>query len=114
MRRRATDLDIVDPPGDGKNTQGAAPPKEDGFFWRSNLLSELDLALENSGVENDGPRRDPGNLRAAAQYCREVASSAASAAANLRAVAEELEAEALRNELYLERKVPNGMTPSAR
>lgn len=85
---------------------------EEGIFWRSNLLSRLDLALQNSGVDNEGPRRDPANLRAAAQYCREVASNSAAVAENLRAVADELEAEALRNELYLERKVLKRATTS--
>jgi hypothetical protein len=87
-------------------------PEEDGIFWRSNLLTRLDLALHNSGVEYEGPRRDPANLRAAARYCREVASSSAAVAENLRAVADELEAEALRNELYLERKVSRRITAS--
>lgn len=105
MRRRASQFDSDGPLVEGNDARGMAQPNEDGIFWRSNLLSRLDLALENSGVENDGPRRDPANLRAAAHFCREVASSSTAVAAeNLCAVAEELEAEALRNELYLLRR----------
>jgi hypothetical protein len=111
MLRNASNLDL-DNSFDVGNAEGVARFNNDGIFWRSNLLSSLDLALQSSGVQGDGPRRDPRNLRAAARYCREVAASEPAAAENLRAVAEELEAEALRNELYLDRKLATGVVPS--
>ena len=74
---------------------------DNGIFWRSEVLSRLDRALDSCGAASERPRRDPQGLRAAAGYCRNVAAGLdAAAAANLYAVAADLEAEALRNELF--------------
>ena len=76
-------------------------PNDNGIFWRSEVLSRLDRALDSCGAASERPRRDPEGLRAAAGYCREVAGRLdAAVAANLYAVAADLEAEALRNELF--------------
>ena len=76
-------------------------PNDNGIFWRSEVLSRLDRALDSCGAASETPRRDPKDLRAAAGYCRNVAAGLdAAAAANLYAVAADLEAEALRNELF--------------
>ncbi len=77
-------------------------PNENGIFWRSEVLSRLDRALDSCGASSDARRRNPNCLRSAANYCREVAAELdAAAAANLHAVAADLEAEALRNELFM-------------
>jgi len=75
---------------------------DNGIFWRSEVLSRLDRALDSCGAASERPRRDPEGLRAAAGYCREVAGRLdAAVAANLYAVAADLEAEALRNEVFM-------------
>ena len=77
-------------------------PNENGIFWRSEVLSRLDRALDSCGAASEARRRDPHGLRAAAEFCRTVASGLdAAVAANLYAVAADLEAEALRNELFM-------------
>ena len=69
-------------------------PNDNGIFWRSEVLSRLDRALDSCGAASERPRRDPQGLRAAAGYCRNVAAGLDAA------VAADLEAEALRNELF--------------
>jgi hypothetical protein len=77
-------------------------PNDNGIFWRSEVLSRLDRALDSCGAAREAGRRDPKGLRAAADYCRKVASGLdAAVAANLYAVAGDLEAEALRNEVFM-------------
>jgi hypothetical protein len=76
-------------------------PNDNGIFWRSEVLSRLDRALDSCGAASEARRRDPKGLRAAAGYCREVAAGLdAAIAVNLYEVAADLEAEALRNELF--------------
>ena len=72
-----------------------ASTPEIGNVWHAQLLSRLDLALLKIRVGDAGPPRDPANLRATADYCREIAAASDTrVVTNLLQVAEELDAEA--------------------
>jgi len=65
-------------------------------------MSRLDAALSSSGVPATIPRRDPANLRSAPRFCRELAAGEnRELQANLVAVANDLDAEALEKELAM-------------
>lgn len=85
-----------------------------GIFWRSELLSRLDRALEGLPEVEQAPRRDPKGLRAAAEFCRKVASRLEAAeAGTLYIVADDLEAEALTNELPARTDVSRELSSSS-
>lgn len=71
------------------------PMRDTGAFWRSQLLSRLDLALQRSGLTQRPAPREPYNLRATARLCRDSASASdPESAMHLLALADELDAEA--------------------